>query len=48
MDPNNLDLLPCLRMNNGLWSAKDIEDLMTKQREESHNGTLRRYYVGLP
>jgi hypothetical protein len=26
-------------MNDDLWSAEDIEDIMMKQREESHNGT---------
>ncbi len=40
MDPDNLDLLLCLRMDYNFWSAEDIEDILMKQeREESHNGT---------
>ncbi len=40
MDPDNLDMLLCLRMNDELWSAQNVEDIiMKKQRGDSHNGT---------
>jgi hypothetical protein len=32
MDPDNLDMLLCLRMNSDLWSAEDIENVMVQQR----------------
>ncbi len=28
MDPDNLDMLLCLRMNYDLWTAEDIENIM--------------------